>query len=91
MPLSNAIPGKKPKTPKEETPRPPDRPSHAPTFARSHDEPEPDADGPYMLDETRRPHRPARRASRTQREAHEIGLAAPEALDLTAQEINSEG
>jgi hypothetical protein len=65
-----------------------ERAAHAPTFVRSHDEPEPDADGPYMLGETRRPHRPVRRASRTRREAHDIGLAAPEALDVTAEEID---
>ncbi len=52
MGLVNAVPGKKPKTPKDEPLRPSERPSHAPTFVRSHDEPEPRTVGGFGLEDT---------------------------------------
>jgi hypothetical protein len=52
MALSNAIPGRKPKPPREEPLRPSERPSHAPTFVRSHDEQEPRTVGGYSLEDT---------------------------------------
>ena len=52
MALSNGIPGKKPKTPKGEPLRPSVRPSHAPTFVRSHDEEEPRTVGGFGLEDT---------------------------------------
>ncbi len=91
MGLSNCVPGKKNSIERsggQENPRQ-DRPSHAPMFARSHDEPEPNAVSGDRL----RPgeSRPRREAFRTLAEAREIGLSMPEALDLTPEEIRSQG
>ncbi|WP_225345076.1 hypothetical protein, partial [Mycobacterium avium] len=64
-----------------------ERPTHAPMFARSHDEAEPNC----VQNEALQPSRPVPRpvVSRTRAEAAAKGLGGPEALDLTAEEITA--
>lgn len=64
-----------------------ERPTHAPMFARSHDEAEPNC----VQNEALQPSQavPSAVASRTRAEAAAKGLGGPEALDLTADEITA--
>lgn len=59
-----------------------DRPAHAPTFTRSHDEPEPGVVSTGRFDDGSLPPRPNPQPSRTREEARAKGLAAPEAPEF---------
>jgi hypothetical protein len=89
MALRNFVKGKRPPSEPEPKLVTNDRPTHAPMFARSHDEPEPNAVSGVRLQPAQP--RPRREASRTLAEARKLGLSMPEALDLTPEEINSQG
>lgn len=64
-----------------------ERPTHAPMFARSHDEAEPNCIEGERLQEPEA--RPRRQASRTLTEARALGLSMAEALDAPPEELSS--
>jgi hypothetical protein len=89
MPLSNMIPGKKQSIERSGgsgSPVAPDRPSHAPMFTRTHDEPQPNAIAGEALQAM--PRRPAPVPTRSRIEAHRRGHSV-ETVGITQAEIDA--